>query len=102
MGEINHNEIRSSYFGGKGNQQGTSPAARGHSDVNSINPHEVRIQLIQLPNKVEFVLQCESTWDVLSGFSAQNSSSSKAPGSLTGNQSQGRKILSLSVFPLKL
>lgn len=45
-------KIRVLILEGRGNQGGTSLTVRGHSDMNSINPHEVRIQLIQLLNKV--------------------------------------------------
>ena len=31
-----------------------APTARGHSDLNSINPHKVRIQLIQLLSEASF------------------------------------------------
>ena len=45
-------EVSVPVSGGRGNRRGASPPARGCSDMNSIHPHEVRIQLIQLLNKV--------------------------------------------------
>lgn len=51
-GEKSATKVRVLLLEERGNQRGTSPTERGHSDMNSINPHEVRIQLIQLVNKV--------------------------------------------------
>ena len=81
---------------GRDKQQGTSPAVRGHPDMNSIHPRGVRIQLIQLLNKVS---SCSIRVPGGRHLSPASLISPEAPGSLTGNYSQRSWILSLSTFP---
>jgi hypothetical protein len=87
---------------GRGNHQGTYLRARGHSDMNSIQPHSVRVQFIQLVNKVSSHSRRAPMVQHLSLLSALgNAASTGTPGSLTGTESQRSKILSLSTFALK-
>lgn len=81
---------------GRDKQQGTSPAVRGHPDMNSIHPCEVRIQLIQLLNKAS---SCSVRVPGVRHLSPASLLGSEAPGNLAGNYSQRSRILALSTFP---